>query len=61
MPWVHSLDQIKLAQVHQKLFDSYHGNPVQGLLPSIKECLSGYQVFGSIWERTEDNEPLTLK
>jgi len=29
-----------LAQVHQKLFDSYLGKPVHGLLPAVKECLS---------------------
>jgi len=61
MTWVHSLDQMKLAQVHQKLFDSYHGSSVQGLLPAFKECLSGNLVFDTLWERTEDNASLTLK
>jgi hypothetical protein len=46
---------MKLAQVYQKLFDSYHGNPVQGLLPAVKECLSGNQAFDSRWERHEEN------
>ena len=59
--WVHTLDQMKLSQVQQKLFDSYHGNPVQALLPAVKECLSGNQGFDSLWDRGEENSSLTLK
>ncbi len=52
---------MKLSQVQQKLFDSYHGNPVQALLPAVKECLSGNQGFDSLWDRGEENSSLTLK
>ncbi len=52
---------MKLSQVQQKLFDSYHGNPVQALLPAVKECLSGNQGFDSLWGRGEENSSLTLK
>jgi hypothetical protein len=52
---------MKLSQVQQKLFDSYHGNPVQALLPAVKECLSGNQGFNALWDRGEENSSLTLK
>jgi len=37
MTWVHSLDQMKLQQVHQKLHESYHGNPVAGVIPMVSD------------------------
>jgi hypothetical protein len=61
MTWVHTLDQMKLMAVHQKLFDSYHGNPVAGVLPMVKDCLSGNPAFESLWESADENAVLTLK
>jgi hypothetical protein len=42
---VSSLDQKKLAQVQQQLFDSNHGNPATDILPIVRDCLSCDQAF----------------
>jgi hypothetical protein len=40
MMWVYSLDQMKLAKVHKKLFDWYHGNPEAGIIAAVDNCFS---------------------
>jgi hypothetical protein len=59
--WVHSLDQTKLMAVYQKLFDSYNGNPVSGVLPVAKDCLSGERALGYLRDRADESTVLTLK
>jgi hypothetical protein len=65
MTWVHSLDQMKLQQVYQKLHEAYHGNPVAGVIPMVNDCIKGEGCFGSLWDRsdgTENGSPtLTMK
>ena len=62
MPYVHSLDQMKLQQVHQKLHESYHGNPVGGILPMVQDCIKGVGCFGALWDQVdgENSTSLTL-
>jgi hypothetical protein len=35
MTYVYGLESMKLKQVHQKLFDCYHGNPTSGNVPMV--------------------------
>jgi hypothetical protein len=65
MTWVHSLDQMKLQQVYQKLHESYHGNPVAGTIPMVNDCMKGQGSFGSLWDHSDSTEngscSLTMK
>ena len=54
MTYVSSLETTKLPDVHQKHFDSYHGNPVSGILPMVKDCLAGEGSFGDLWDRIDN-------
>jgi hypothetical protein len=61
MTWVHTLDQMKLAQVQKKLFERYHGCAESGTIAAVKDCMSGDNAFESLWDRLEDSPSLTLK
>ena len=53
---------MKLQQVHQKLHDSYHGNPVAGMLPMVHDCIKGVGCFNALWDQLdgENGTSLTL-
>jgi hypothetical protein len=51
MSWVYEMDTMKLTQVHQKLFDGFHGNASNGTLPMVKDCLEGENAFESLWDK----------
>jgi hypothetical protein len=65
MAWVHSLDQMKLQQVYQKLHDSCHGNPVASTILMVNDCMKGEGSFGPLWDCSESTEngssTLTMK
>jgi hypothetical protein len=65
MTWMHALDQMKLQEVYQKLHESYHGNPVTGVIPMVNNCIKGKDCFRSLWDRsdgTKNGSPtLTMK
>jgi len=66
MTYVSSLETTKLPDVHQKHFYSYHGNPVSGILPMVKDCLAGEGSFGDLLDRIDNGSDgsaaqLTLK
>jgi hypothetical protein len=61
MMWVYSLDQMKLAQVHKKLFDRYHGNPESGTIAAVGNCFSPSDAFAFLWERVDENASYSLK
>jgi hypothetical protein len=59
MTYVYTLEQMKLQQVQQKLFDSFHANP------TAKDCLKGENAFALLWDSCDGSESrnpqLTLK
>jgi hypothetical protein len=50
------VEVMKLKQVHQKLFYSFHGNPTSGLLPMVNDILSGGNAYAILWDRSEDGQ-----
>jgi hypothetical protein len=56
MSWVYQLDAMKLAQVHQKMFDGYHGNPTSGTDPMVQDCLKGVNAFEGLWDKIDASD-----
>ena len=53
MTWVYQMEAMKLTQVHQKMFDGYHGNPTSGVAPLVLDCLKGSNAFEGLWDRID--------
>ncbi len=56
MSWVYQMEAMKLAQVHQKMFEGYHGNPASGTLPFLKDCLLGENAFEHLWDKVDSTD-----
>ena len=56
MTYVDGLEAMKLKQVYQKLFDSFHGNPTSGLLPMVNDLLTGGNAYAQLWDCSEDGQ-----
>jgi hypothetical protein len=56
MTYVYGLESMKLRQVHQKLFDRYHGNPTSGNVSMVNDLLKGENAFAQLWDRSEDGQ-----
>ena len=56
MSYVYGLEAMKLKQVYQKLFDSFHGNPTSGLLPMVNDLVTGGNAYAILWDRSEDGQ-----
>ena len=56
MTYVYGLEAMKLKQVYQKLFDSFHGNPTSGLLPMVNDLVTGGNAYAILWDRSEDGQ-----
>jgi hypothetical protein len=56
MTYVYGLEAMKLKQVYQKLFDSFHGNPTSGLLPMVNDLLTGGNAYAQLWDCSEDGQ-----
>ena len=50
------MEAMKLAQVHQKMFEGYHGNPASGTLPFLKDCLLGENAFEHLWDKVDSTD-----
>ncbi len=46
---------MKLTQVHQKLFDGFHGNASNGTAPMVKDCLEGENAFENLWDKIDSD------
>jgi hypothetical protein len=55
MSWVYEMDTMKLTQVHQKLFDGFHGNASNGTAPMVKDCLEGENAFENLWDKIDSD------
>jgi hypothetical protein len=56
MSWVYQMEAMKLAQVHQKMFEGYHGNPASDTLPFLKDCLLGENAFEHLWDKVDSTD-----
>jgi hypothetical protein len=56
MTYVYRLESMKLKQVHQKLFNCYHGNPTSGNVPMVNNLLKGEKAYAQLWDQPEDGQ-----
>jgi hypothetical protein len=47
---------MKLTQVHQNMFDGYHGNPTSCTVALVLDYLKGDNAFKGLWDQSDASD-----